>query len=195
MLAGFGGGNARVGGKAVEMLEAVSVRPGRKMGAALVSKTLLKTGGIGAGLRIAGGDGAAYAWIAAFKSDFADMETNYATKFCSEEMVFPEWRHAVELQSCAETQTGFRDRHPGKPFADGLERGRGDDGWAVGDEVVGDPGWIMANHDGVSEELAEPSGCGGGVSWKRECCDRDAAAVIWSGERNAGEVGRVGGAD
>lgn len=194
-LAGFCRGDAGVGGEAVEVLEAVGVGPGRKMGAALLSETFLETDDVGAGLRIAGGDGAAYAWIAAFKSDFADMETNYTTKFRAEELVFPESWHAVELQSGAETQTGFSDSHAGKPIADGLERGRGDDGWAVGDEVVGDPGWIMANHDGVGQEFAEPSCCGGGVSWKRERCARGPMAMVWDGEGNGCEVGFVRGAN
>jgi len=87
-----------------------------------------------------------------------------------------------------------------------LERGRGDDGWAVGDEVVGDAGWIMANHNGVGQEFAEPFGRGSGVSWECECCGRDIAVVIWNGESDAGEVrivcgtnqmqgGDAGGAD
>lgn len=133
VLAGFGGGDSRVGGEAVEVLEAVGVGPGRKMRAALLNETLLKTDGVGAGVRIARGDRATDAWIAAFKGDFADLETDYAAKFSAEELVFPEWWHAVEFQSCSETQTGFVDRQAGEPFADGLERGCGDDGWPVGD--------------------------------------------------------------
>ena len=102
-LAGFCRGDAGVGGEAVEMLEAVGVGPGRKMRAALLSKMFLKADGVGADARIACRNGAADAWVAAFKSDFADMETDYAAKFSTEEMVFPEWRHAVEFQSRAET--------------------------------------------------------------------------------------------
>ena len=195
MLAGFGGGNARVGGEAVEMLEAVGVGPGRKMRVALLSETFLKTDGVGAGVGIAGRNGAADAWVAAFQGNFADMETDYAAKFSAEELVFPEWRHAFEFQSCAETQTGFGDRHAGKPFADGLERSGGDDGWAVGDEVIGDAGWIVANHDWVTQEFAEPFGGRSGVSLKRECCVRDVTAVIWNGEGNGCEIGAVRGAD
>ena len=103
------------------------------MRAALLSEMFLKTDGVGAGVRIARRNRAADAWIAAFKGDFADMETDYAAKFSAEELVFPEWWHAVEFQSGSETQTGFSDSHAGKPFADGLERGRGDDRWTVGD--------------------------------------------------------------
>jgi hypothetical protein len=84
-------------------------------------ETFLETDDVGAGVRIAGGNGAADAGVAAFKGDFADVETDYAAKFSAEELVFPEWWHAVELQSGAETQTGFGDGHAGKPLADGLE--------------------------------------------------------------------------
>jgi len=102
------------------MLEAVGVGPGRKMRAALLSEKFLKADGVGAGARIACRNGAADAWVAAFKGDFADMETDYAAKFSAEEAVFPEWRDAVELQSRTETQTSFRESYAGKPFADGL---------------------------------------------------------------------------
>ncbi|MDQ1406798.1 MAG: hypothetical protein QOG55_2427 [Acidobacteriaceae bacterium] len=191
-LAGFGGGDAGVGGEAVEMLEAIGVGPGRKMGAALLGEAFLEADDVGPGLGIARGDGAADAWVAAFKGDFADVETDYAAKFGAEELVFPEWRHAVELQSGAETQAGFRDSHAGEPFADGLERGRGDDRWAVGDEIVGDAVGIVANHDGVAQVFGEPFGCRGGVGWKRECCNRDVAWVAWNGKGDAGEVRSVG---
>lgn len=194
-LAGFGGGYAGVGGEAVEMLEAVSVRPGRQIGAALLGEMFLKADDVGAGVRIACGNRAADAWVAAFKGDFADVETDYAAKFSAEELVFPEWRHAVELQSGAETQAGFRDSHAGKPFADGLERRRGDYRWAVGDEIVGDAVGIVANHDGVAQVFGEPSGGGGGVGWKRECCDRDVASVAWNGKGDASKVRGVRCAD
>src|ERR1700674_5403610 len=104
MLAGFGGGDAGVGGQAVEMLEAIGVGPGRKMGAALLGEMFLKVDGVGTGMRIARGNGAADAGVATFKGDFADVETDYAAKLGAEELVFPEWRDAVEFQSGAETQ-------------------------------------------------------------------------------------------
>ena len=85
------------------MLEAVSVRPGRQMGAALLGEMFLKADDVGAGVGISRGNGAADAWVAAFKGDFADMETDYATKFRAEELVFPEGWDAVEFESGAET--------------------------------------------------------------------------------------------
>jgi len=93
------------------------------------------------------------------------METDYAAKFSAEELVFPEWWNAVELQSGAETQAGFGDSHAGKPIADGLERGGGDDGgpWAM---RCRDASRVVANHDGVTKEFAEPFGGGSGVSRK-----------------------------
>ena len=191
-LAGFGGGDAGVGGEAIEMLEAVGVRPERKMGAALLGEMFLKADDVGASVGIACGDGATDAWVAAFKGDFADVKTNYAAKFSAEELVFPEWRHAIELQSGSETQAGFRDSHAREPFADGLERGRGEYCWAVGDEIVGNAVGIVANHDRIAQVFGEPFGRGGGVGWKRECCDRDVAMVAWNGEGDAGEVRGVG---
>ena len=177
------------------MLEAVGVRPGREMCAALLSETFLKTDGVGAGVGIARRDGATDAGVAALKGDFADMETNDAAKFSAEELVFPEWWDTLELQSRTETQTGVGDGYAGKPFADGFERGRGDDRGAVGDEIVGDAGWIVANHDGVTQEIAEPFSRGSGVSRECECRVRDVTAVVWNGESNACEVGPVRGAD
>jgi len=53
----------------------------------------------------------------------------------------------------------------------------------------------MANHDGVTQEIAEPFGCGGSVSRECECRARDVAAVVWNGESNGCEVGLVSGAD
>lgn len=53
----------------------------------------------------------------------------------------------------------------------------------------------MANHDRITEEVAEPFGCRGGVSRKSECCARDIAEVIWNGEGNGCEAGLVRGAD
>jgi len=177
------------------MLEAVSVRPGRQMGAPLLREMFLKADDVGAGVRIACGDGAADARVAAFKSDFADVETDYAAKFSPEELVFPEWRHTIELQSGAETQTGFREGHAGEPFADGLKRRRGDYRWAVGDEIVGNTGGIVANHDGVAQIFGEPIGGGDGVIGERECGDRNVATVTWNGEGDAGEVRRIRGAN
>lgn len=177
------------------MLEALGVGPRRKMRVPLLNEAFLEAEDVGSGMRIACGNGAADAWVAAFKGDFADMETDYAAKFSAEELVFPEWWNAVELQSGAETQAGFGDSHAGKPIADGLERGGGDDGGAVGDEIVGDASRVVANHDGVTKEFAEPFGGGSGVSRKSECCARDIAAIIWSCESDAGEAGLVRGAN
>lgn len=192
-LAGFGGGDAGVGGEAIEMLEAVGVRPGRQMGAPLLGEMFLKADDVGAGVWIACWDGAADTRVAAFKSDFADVETDYAAKFSAEELIFPEGRYAVELQSGAETQAGFRDRHAGEPFANGLERRGGDYRWAVGDEIVGDAVGIVANHDGVVQVFGEPFGGGGGVTGECECCDRDISAVAWNCDGDAGEVRSIGG--
>jgi hypothetical protein len=177
------------------MLETVGVRPGGKMCAALLSEMFLEADVVNAGVGIARGDGAADAWVAAFKGDFADVEADYAAKFGAEELVFPEGWDAVEFQGGAETLTGSRDSHAGKPFADGLEGGGGDDGGAVGDEVVWDAGRIVANHDGVAQECTEPFGCLNGVSRECECRDRGVAAVMWNCESNGCEAGFVRGAN
>lgn len=129
------------------MLEAVGVGPGRELGAAILNEAFLEAGVVDSGEGIAGRDGAADARVAALKGDFADVEADYAAKFRAEELVFPEGRDAVDFESCAETKAGFGGGQAGEPFADGLKRGGGDDGGAVGDEVVGDTGGIVADHD------------------------------------------------
>jgi len=65
-LAGFGGGNAGVGGEAVEVVEAVARRPGGEAGLAEVGKALLETFEGNTGAWIARGHGTTGTRIAAF---------------------------------------------------------------------------------------------------------------------------------
>src|SRR6266404_6790472 len=89
-ISGFGGGYAGVYGQAVEMVEAGCWRPGRKSFAAEIGETLLEADEVGCGLRVAGGDGAAGAGVAALEIYFADAEADYAALVFAVELIFPE---------------------------------------------------------------------------------------------------------
>lgn len=146
------------------MFKALGMRPGRELRAAQLHETLLKPDGVFSGARISRGNGTTNARVAAFQRDFADVEADHAAELRSEKLVFPKWRNTVDLQRGAETQAGFRNGDAGEPIADGLERSGGDDGGAVGDQIVGDARGIVANHDGLIEVGAEPGCSGLGVS-------------------------------
>src|SRR5216684_3253990 len=89
-LAGFGGGDAGVGGDAVEMVEAGGRGPGRKSFAAQVAEAFLEAGDFGGGLRVARRDGAAGARVAALEMDFADAEAHHGALVFAVEPIFPE---------------------------------------------------------------------------------------------------------
>jgi len=59
------------------MLEAIGVRPLRKVRVALLRETFLKSYGIGSCVRVSSGNGTTDAGVAAFKGDFVDAETNH----------------------------------------------------------------------------------------------------------------------
>ena len=195
MLAGFGGSDTGVGGETIEMIEARGGGPGRKLRVAQLAESFLKADGVGTGVRIARGNGAADTGVTAFEGDFADAEADDAANFGTEELVFPEGGDAIEFESAAEAQAGFGERHAREPGANGVERGGGDDGGAVGDGVVGDPGGIVAHHDGVLEILSEPRRGGFRAAGKREGGGGNIAAIGGHNEAHAAEVGRVGGAN
>lgn len=177
------------------MLEARGVRPRRKLRMALSSKAFLKADGVGAGARIASGDRAANAWMAAFKGDIRDAEADHAAFFRTEEAIFPECRDTIDLERGAEPTANFVERNFGEPGGNGFEGCRGNDGWAPGDEVIRGAGWIVADHDRMTKIIREP-GCGGfGVGWEAESGCGKVANIGRGRERDAGEVGRVDGAD
>ena len=73
------------------MVEAGGWRPRRKSFAAQIAETFLEAGKVGGGLRVACGNWAAGAGIAALEMDFADAEAHYAA------LVFAEDERSVEI--------------------------------------------------------------------------------------------------
>src|ERR1700758_1347161 len=104
-LARFTCGDARVGGHAVEMIEALERRPGGKCSAALLGEALLKTGKLGAGVRIARRDGTACAGIAALEMRVAHAKAHEILLVRCEKLIFPKRRDAIHFQRGAKTQT------------------------------------------------------------------------------------------
>src|SRR5580693_7197441 len=91
------------------MVEALGGRPRRKLRAPQLGETLLEAVVIGAGLRIARGNRAARAGIAALEGDVANLEAHDTALAVSEELIFPErgqsFRHSCvpvrEARLCA----------------------------------------------------------------------------------------------
>src|ERR1700674_2709750 len=82
------------------MVEAGGWGPWRESFAAQVAETLLEAGQVGAGSRVAGGNGAAGARIAALEVDFADAEAHHAALVFAVELIFPE-RRQVTVHTCS----------------------------------------------------------------------------------------------
>ena len=199
---GFGGGDAGVGGKAVEVVEAGAGGPWRQGGLAVLGEAFLEAFEDFAGLGIAGRDGATGAGIAALEIYFADFEADHAAFVFAEELVFPESRHAVDFECGAEALAGFVERDSRKtlrrwaePLNYRFERGGGDDGGAAGDRVVGETVFGIADDNLLIEEDAEPFG---GVivgAGEGEGAGGDFAAIAGDGEGDFAKIRGVGGAD
>ena len=84
------------------MVEAGARGPWRQSGFTLVGEMFLEAFHGDAGERIARGDGATGAGIAALEMDFADLEADGATLVFAEELIFPEGGDATDLESGAE---------------------------------------------------------------------------------------------
>lgn len=98
MLIGFCGCDTRVSGQAVEMLEAIGVRPLRKVRVALLREMFLKSYGIRSCVRVSCGNGTTDARVAALKGDFADAEANHTADFRPEKLVLPKSGDPVDLE-------------------------------------------------------------------------------------------------
>lgn len=192
---GFGGGDAGVGGKAVEVVEAGTGGPLGERGFAELGETFLETVERDAGEGIARGDGTTRAGIAAFEVDFAEGEADDAAFVFSEEAIFPEGGDAVDFESGAEAEANVVDGEARKPGGDSEKRCGGDDGGAVGDGVIGETAGRIADDDLLLEEDAEPFGGFLIVGWEGEGARGDFAAVGGDGEGDGSEIGGVGGAD
>src|SRR3974390_3353466 len=152
-FAGFGRGNASVGGEFVEVVEARAGRPCGESRFAEMGEMFLKAGENLAGARIARGNRAAGARVAALEGDFANGEADNAAFVFSKKAIFPEGRQGfaagsaglvdIDFKSGAKALASFLERYAreplgtrGKPFADSAERRGRDDGGAVGDGVI-----------------------------------------------------------
>ena len=194
-LTRFRRGDASVGGETIKMVEAGAGGPRGERGFAEMSEAFLEAVERDAGEGIARGDGATRAGIAALEMDFADLEADDAALVFAEELVFPEGGHAFNFERGAEAQADFVQREAGKPFANGLERSRGDDRGAVGDGVVGKTAGRIADEDLLLEEHAEPFGGVIVAIGERERVRGNATAVAGNGKRDISEIGSENGAD
>jgi len=191
----FGRGDAGVGGEAVEMIEAGARGPRGKRGFAELSEALLEAVERDAGEGIARGNGAAGTGIAALEMDFADLEAHGAALVFAEELIFPEGGHAIDFERGAEAQADFVQGELRKPFANGLQRSRRDDGRAVGDRVVGKTAGRIADEDLLLEKHAEPFGRVIVAFGEWEGVRGNGAAVAGNGKCDAAQIGREDGAD
>lgn len=150
------------------MLKSYPVRPIRKLCLAQLCEPLLKTHCVSARAWISCRNGATDTGVAAFEGDFADTKPNHTADFRSEESVLPKGGDAVYFKSSAEAQPSFGNCHSGKPRAHSIKRSSRDDGWAIGNQVVGNAVGFVPDHDWLIKEFAEPR-CGGyGVARKSE---------------------------
>src|SRR5438309_7080892 len=164
----FRSGHARVGGQAVVVVEARFRRPGREIGAAKIGEALLEACDDFSCAGVARGNGTTSTGIAALEIHCANAESDGTAFFFAKEVVFPKCRYAIDFQSGAEALARFVDVHAIKQFAYSLQSGRGNDGRAVGDVVVGETFGGIANGDGLLEKSGKPLGGRGGIARENE---------------------------
>src|SRR6266478_5877973 len=195
------------------MVEAGGVGPRRQSFAAQVAETLLEAGDFGAGLRVACGDRAAGAGVAALEVDFADAEAHHAAFVFAVELIFPERGQmsvrarsfrgdfrpgnlsAIDFERGAKAPARAVERQVREPLADGSQRRGGNNRGAAGDRVVGEPFARVAHQDLLLEIDAEP--CCGVFSSAGEGkrARGNIAAIARNREGDGAEIRRVGGAD
>src|SRR5208282_5910751 len=162
-LARFGGGDAGVGGEAVEMVEARARGPRWESGFAQLGEALL--------------------------------EAHHAAFVFAKELIFPERGHAIDFEGSAEAQADFVQSEPREPFANGLERGGGDDRGAVRDRVVRKTPGRIAHQDLLLEKHAEPLGRVIVAFGEREGMRGNAAPVAGNRECDVTQIRSESGAD
>src|SRR5713226_1859186 len=204
-LAGFGGGDAGVDGQAVEMVEAGGWRPGGQRLAAQLAEAFLESGDVGAGLRVARGNGAARARMAALEIHFADAEAHHAALVFAVELIFPERGQAsirarpgvvnVDFERGAEAPSGTVERHAGEPVADRLQRRSGNNRRAAGDGLVGETFGRVAHQDLLLEVDAKPFRSVLKAVREGKRARGNVAAIAGYRERDGAEIRRVGGAN
>src|SRR2546421_2694743 len=117
----LGAWDTGVCGQTIKMIEAGCGGPGRKGIAAHVAEFSREAEDFFAGARIARGNGAARAGMAALECDCADFETHGVIFVGTEEAVLPKCGDAVDFECGAETFARFVQRNAGKPVAYSFE--------------------------------------------------------------------------
>ena len=193
-FAGFGGGDAGVGGEAIEVVKALARRPGRQSGLALLSELLLECGNRLAGAGIARRHGTTGAGVAAFEMDVTDGEAHDAAFVFAEQLIFPEGGYALDFQGGAEAlaDTFYTQ---GEPTGNGFEGRSGDDGGSVGDGIVGETSFGVADDDLLFKEDAEPFGGVFVFGGEGKGTRRDFAAIARNGKGDRGKIRGVTGAN
>src|SRR5713101_6544414 len=190
------------------MVEAGSGGPGRQSFAAQVAEALLEGGDFGGGLRVARGNGAAGAGVAALEVHFADAETYHAALAFAVELIFPERGQvsvgtrsllgnfgATDFERGAKALARAVERQAGKPIGHRFQRRGGNNRGAAGDRVVGEPFARVAHQDLLLEIDAEPF-CGVFSSaGEGKRARGNIAAIARNREGDGAEIRRVGGAD
>jgi hypothetical protein len=200
----LGAGDAGVDGESVEVIEANGGRPRRQLRMAQVNEAFLETTVGDAGLRFPRGNWTARARVAALKGNITDLESHDIALAIGEELIFPEWRQgfgrarrrgSIDFERGAETPARFVERHAGKPTANSLERGCGNNGWSGGEAVVWKSFARVADLNRLLEVHAEPFRGTCGVAGKGEAHSRDAAPVSGNREGHGTDVRRIRRAD
>ena len=201
-FAGFGGGDAGVGGEAIEVVEAVAGRPRRQGGLAELGEKFLEAFEDFTGAGITRGYRAAGAGMAAFKIHFANFEADDAAFFLAEELIFPEGGDAVDFERGTEAFADFIHADAGKalgrrrkPLGNCLKGSGGHDRGTAGDGFVGEALFGVADDDLLLEEDAEPFGGVFVAAGEVESAGGNFAAITGDGERDAAEIRGIIGAD
>jgi hypothetical protein len=200
----LGAGDAGVDGESVEVIEANGGRPRRQLRVAQVDEAFLEATVRDAGLRFARGNWTARARVTALEGHITDLEPHHIALALGEEPIFPEWRQGfgrargaacIDFERGAETPARFVERHAGKPAANSLERGCGNNCWSGGQAVVWKSFARVADLNGLLEVHAEPFRGAFGVAGKGEALSRDAAPVSGNREGHGIDVRRICRAD
>ena len=163
----FGQRNGSVHREPVVMIEALDVRPRRKVFLSQLHEFFLKFGHRVRGVRVARWNDAALAGIVAEKFHGSEVERLQFVRR-AKQTVLTKWFAAGQFQICAEPAADTLDRQLRKPALDCTEAGVTCDGRSEGLEVVGKAFFrVVPENDLESEKFAQPFFERGGViQWK-----------------------------
>src|SRR5260370_42615150 len=129
------------------MVEAAGGSPGGQSFAAQIAEAFLETDDFFGRVRVASGNRAAGARMAALEVDFADAEAHNAALVLTVKLIFPERGQFpirarpgvghVDFERGAKALTRIGERQSGEPIADGLQRRGGNYRRSIRDGVVG----------------------------------------------------------